>query len=92
MKNKNKITDYQDFTTIDTPEEKRRELNVGDIWSNSIKCGFCSDVIRSKNRHNMVYCSCGKTFVDGGSWYRRYGGEGFDKIEFLTEYYNDAKR
>ena len=33
--------DYQLLTTIDTPKEVRRRLNIGDIWSNSTKCNKC---------------------------------------------------
>jgi len=81
------MTDYQDFTTKDMPIGERRKLNVGNIWSNSIKCTKCGDVIRSKNRHDFVRCECGAVFVDGGSWYQRIGGA--KGAEDLTELYDD---
>lgn len=67
------ITDYQDFCPIDTPLYRRREWNVGDIFSNGLHCKLCGDHIRSKNRHHFVECSCGNCFVDGGSHYVRIG-------------------
>lgn len=83
-------TDYQDFTTKDTPEEERRRLNIGDVWNNCIKCKKCGDVIRSKNRHDFRYCSCKSVAVDGGSWYCKRVGELGDWEE-LSEPYNDVK-
>lgn len=65
------MIDYHDFTTIDTPQAERRELGVGDVWINSAKCEECGDVLRSKNRHDFVTCSCGNLSVDGGSWYTK---------------------
>ena len=81
------MTDYQDFTTIDTPEEERRKLDVGDIWANQIKCLKCGDIIRSKNRHDFRYCSCKQIAVDGGSWYgKRLFQEEGDYEEMLINY------
>jgi len=82
------ITDYQNFTTRSTPKDKRRKMNIGDIWSNTIKCTNCGDKIRSRNRHDMVFCSCGKTAIDGGSWYSKITG---DTFELYIEPYDDAK-
>jgi hypothetical protein len=71
------MRDYHDFTTADTPEPERRALNVGDVWINAAKCEECGDVLRSKNRHDFVTCSCGNLSVDGGSWYtKRSFGQG----------------
>lgn len=82
-------TDYQKFTTRDTPLAERHRLGVGHIWSNSAKCKGCGEVIRSKNRHDMVYCKCGAIAVDGGSWYARRVGD-LNLIEEKVEYYNDV--
>lgn len=71
----NQVTDYQTFTNRNMPIAERRKLDVGDIWANEIRCKKCGDVIRSKNRHNFVYCKCKSVFVDGGSWYSRQGGD-----------------
>ena len=84
------VPDYQEFTTIDTPKEERRKLDVGDIWSNSIKCLKCGDVIRSKNRHNYVSCSCGAVAVDGGSWYTKINGYAED-WKNISVPYNDVE-
>lgn len=83
------ITDYQDFTTIDTPKAERRRLDVGDVWANQVQCLSCGELVRSKNRHDLVFCSCGKAGVDGGSWYGRYIGEP-DNMESAVILFNDV--
>lgn len=88
---KNKITDYHDFTKKNTPEMIRRHLNVGDIWLNRVQCNKCKDIITSVNQHNMVYCKCGAVFVDGGSWYGRFGGMDLNDIINLSEPFDDVK-
>jgi hypothetical protein len=40
----------------------------------SIECSICGDRIRSRHRHDMVWCRCGKTAVDGGAAYLRVLG------------------
>lgn len=65
------ITDYHDFTTLDTPKADRRRLGVGDIYLNAARCLTCEDVPRSRNRHDFRNCRCGAIAVDGGSWYCR---------------------
>lgn len=81
--------DYQEFTTKDMSVKKRREIGVGDVWSNAIKCKKCGSIARSKHRHDFVRCECGDCFVDGGSWCPRYGGVDLNEIEVLIEYYNE---
>lgn len=39
-----------------------------------VKCKLCDDIIFSEHRHDFKECLCGKTFVDGGYDYLRYGG------------------
>lgn len=41
------------------------------------KC--CKMLIASLHHHDFVRCKCGKSFVDGGTEYRRWGGD----IEWL---------
>lgn len=79
------ITDYTDFTHIDTPAETRKKLDVGDIFLNQGVAQCCGWVIRSKNRHHMAKCQCGKAFIDGGSWYSRIGGN----VEMHAVLYTD---
>ena len=94
MEQEIKVTDYQDFTTKNMSRKELDKLGVGDIWSNTIQCLNCKDIIRSKNRHNFVTCSCGQCSVDGGSWYQRYlwGGGGTPEESFinLIEYYDNV--
>ena len=80
--------DYQTFTTKDMPKAERRALDVGHLWSNSVRCLACGETIRSRNRHDFVWCSCENVAVDGGSWYlKRVGGtKGYEE---LSEVYND---
>lgn len=78
--------DYVDFTYIDQPAEERRKLDVGNIFLNQGKALCCGWIIRSKNRHHMARCKCGKSFIDGGSWYIRTGGE----VELHTVNYTEA--
>lgn len=69
------LVDYVDFTYIDQPAAERKKIDVGDIFLNQGKALCCNWIIRSKNRHHMAYCKCRSSFIDGGSWYIRTGGE-----------------
>lgn len=72
------MTDYLDFTYIDMPVKERRKFDVGDIYDNKIQCKECSWIIRSKNRHHLATCKCGKVSVDGGSWYQKITNPDYD--------------
>jgi hypothetical protein len=85
------MTDYHDFTDIDTPLFDRKRLNVGSIWINSAKCDICGDVLRSKNRHDYVTCSCGNLSVDGGSWYCKRGYNFPNSFTELSVQFNDLE-
>lgn len=37
------------------------------------ECHYCHDILFSRARHDFRWCSCGKTYVDGGSDYLRIG-------------------
>ncbi len=41
---------------------------------NAVKCKECGDTIYSRARHDFRVCSCVASFIDGGSYYIRYGG------------------
>ncbi len=41
---------------------------------NGVRCPECKEEIWSRSVHDFRYCSCEKTFVDGGREYLRYGG------------------
>jgi hypothetical protein len=83
-----KVRDYQDFTDINTSTEQRKKWYIGDIWANQVKCLKCGEMIRSKNRHDCVTCSCGAISVDGGSWYLKRSGD-WNNYEELSIMYND---
>lgn len=38
-----------------------------------VKCSACQEIIYSRAHHDYHFCSCGKTSVDGGRDYLRYG-------------------
>lgn len=40
-----------------------------------VECPHCLQQIWSRSRYDFRHCDCGKTFVDGGSCYLRYGGD-----------------
>lgn len=40
-----------------------------------IRVSCCDDMIQSRSQHDFVRCRCGKSFVDGGSAYLRWGSE-----------------
>ena len=84
------MIDYQDFTTKDTPRDKRLSLGIGDIFSNSATCLICGETIRSKNRHDYRTCKCGKLSVDGGSWCPKRVFEKNGSYKDKVEYYNDV--
>ena len=85
------MTDYHDFTNIDTPKDERRKLGVGDIWMNAVECRACGEVIRSKNRHDYQTCKCGGCSVDGGSWYSKQSGNVVSRCESYTDVKTEAK-
>lgn len=51
------------------------------ILRNSAKCLKCGDEIESKHRHELVSCTCGAIFVDGGKDYLRRGYEAGAEFE-----------
>ena len=61
-------------------DEFQKILNVQAIY-----CPYCNEVNYSTYCHHMQYCSCGKTFADGGRAYMRstvYGTTG--SLNLLT--------
>lgn len=75
MQTEQTIFDYQTISHRLMSTAERRKLDIGDVWSNEGHCKDCGGYIRSKNRHHMAHCECGKSFIDGGSWYGRIGGK-----------------
>lgn len=49
--------------------------NLIEIIANRVECNKCGDLIESVNRHDLVWCSCGSTAVDGGKDYLRRVGD-----------------
>ncbi len=89
------VTDYTDFTYYDMPAEARKKLDVGNIFMNQVECAACHWIIRSKNRHDTPTCKCGKTTVDGGSWYQITSGPAIDRslnYKYLLKEIRDDER
>jgi len=80
--------DYHNFSYPSMTKDQRRKFDIGDIYLNAAKCLDCGWFIRSKNRHNYVTCKCGKTMVDGGSWYCRRSG---NNREDIIVYFDDVE-
>jgi len=89
MKTTNYIP-YQEYCPIDCSVEYRRKYHVGDIFENKAKCLSCGDVIMSKNRHDFIWCSCGKLGVDGGSHYAKRIFQSIDGWEELSVAYENV--
>lgn len=83
-----KCYDHMLLDADEIPKPLRRELGIGDIKLNMVKCRKCDTVIRSYHRHDFRECPCGAVFVDGGSWYSRVGGNA-DDWEGLVKMYAD---
>lgn len=84
-----KVRDYHNFCTIDTPKGVRAQFHVGDIYINEATCKLCGDKIRSRNRHDFVRCTCGAIAVDGGSWYIKRTGNPSDMTDNIVMF-NDV--
>ena len=63
----------------------------------AIRCLICGDIIYSRARHNMRYCSCEAAAVNGGFDYIKVSAKNFSIVENLDievdatkeELYND---
>ena len=51
------------------------------VLLNRGQCRLCGDIIESKTRHDMVWCTYGAVAVDGGRDYLRRAGNPWDFIE-----------
>lgn len=62
----------------------------------AIQCNHCKDIVYSRARHDMRWCSCGQSAIDGGRDYGRVVGdiEVFELDVGATEeeLYNDWNR
>lgn len=57
------------------------------IKRNMAKCRKCGDIIESKSRCQVVKCSCGSIWIDGGRHYLKRGfRDSKDDIIEMVEY------
>ncbi len=52
---------------------------------NAILCPDCGDVVQSKSRHDLQWCTCGNNFTDGGDDYQRRTVFAIPLIKALTQ-------
>lgn len=69
------LSDGTERRVPDPDDYTLNQENGNFIYRNSIRCNLCGDDIVSTFRHDFVECSCKAVFVDGGSYYRRIGGD-----------------
>lgn len=62
-----------------------------EILRNRAKCKLCGDVIESTHVHELVACSCGEIFVDGGHEYARAGAKDFKNFIPMYVYEEETK-
>lgn len=84
------MIDYHDFCTKNSSKSYREKYHIGPLWINAATCNKCGDYIRSRNRHDMVWCSCENVAVDGGSHYAKRSFKTYD-FENHIEFFNDTK-
>lgn len=83
-------TDYLFLVSKSSTKEQREKFNIGDLFINAAVCRECQAYVRSLHRHSYRTCPCGKTGVDGGSWYARRIGNPDDMIDVI-EFFYDAE-
>jgi hypothetical protein len=59
--------------------------NGGLVKMSKLKCKKCGDIIESKHRHDLRWCSCHSCYVDGGNDYFRIGYYDRNDIEIIDE-------
>ena len=75
---------YKWLVNIDSPKEVRDWHRIWNIYENKGKCPKCGDTIESLNHYDFQKCSCGHSFIDGGSDYSRRNPDLID----MTIYFN----
>ena len=71
---------------IITGSDQRRRL-MKKIKRNAAQCRKCGDIIESKSRTQVVRCSCGAIFIEGGKHYLKRGfKDSKDDLIELVEY------
>lgn len=63
------------------------------IRVNQVRCNRCREIIVSRSRHDLRWCSCRGVAVDGRTDYlRRITGDGNASFTELREYVDDPVR
>ncbi len=64
-----------------------KEKGMKKIKRNAAQCRKCGDIIESKSRTQVVKCSCGAIFIEGGKHYLKRGfKDSKDDLIELAEY------
>lgn len=81
-------TDTLNYVTKSSTAAQRKRFDMGDIYINAAVCLLCKSYIRSKNRHDMIYCKCRAIAVDGGSWYAKRLGAEENMVNVIESFYD----
>ncbi len=82
---------YRWLVNIDSPKEVRDFYNIGDIYYNRWRCPKCNDIIESFNHYDFQKCSCGHSFIDGGSDYSRRNPDLIDMTIYFNSIWTEKK-
>jgi hypothetical protein len=52
----------------------------------AVQCLSCNDIVYSSDRHDMVYCSCGKQAIDGGFDYTKLTGDETGRVLGVVDF------
>lgn len=61
----------------------RQGLDHKPVFVYAIICPYCHDTIYSRTRHDMRFCSCEQTSIDGGFDYMKIGSVGIMPASIL---------
>jgi len=77
----------------------KQGLHRKPVFVYAVICPYCHDTIYSRARHDMRFCSCEQTSIDGGFNYMKIGCIGITPISILLcvhatrrELYDDWNR
>jgi len=57
-----------------------------------IQCKKCGDIIYSRARHDMRFCSCGAVSVDGGRFYCHVSGKSEDVRRIIINFKSQGRK
>lgn len=55
------------------------------IFENKVMCRNCGQVIESRHQHELRYCTCGRTAIQGGKEYLARWGDDYVEIALILD-------